>query len=856
MNIISKLTLRHLNENKKRTIVTILGIATSTALITAILVGIFSFFKFFGYISVQTDGNVHAAFENLDSEKIAALKNDERIEYAGVARGNEEGCGVLMDTDAPMRKRVGNILQGDKENWDQMVVTDYEGRLPETASEIAVEEAFLKDNELNLTVGDSLTVAIGNRYSVDGNGEKILWGGNYRSQELFEKFSDETFVITAILHGNRPTESYDILRGADDISFDKNIVRITLKKCDHTALKQIHQIAADYDLKGYSVNSEYMMSVFAFEGSGGAMKALFTMMGIALAIVMGTSIILIYNAFGMSLAERMRYLGMLASVGATAVQKRRSVYFEGLILGLIGIPLGIFFGLCGTGLTLHILGTRILESSMIVGAEGMRGSVPMVVSPLVILSIVVLAAFTIFVSALIPVWKASKVMPVDALRQVDTIKVKGRKLRINPIVKRIFGYEGELAYKNIKRNGIKSTVITVTIAVSVIMFLTINYFCEAFSRSNYYDFNFPYQIIVTCSYDERDNMKKELLQMNEVNEVVAADFIAYVFKPTETMPIPANGEILNPDYLTPSYKTLFDNIVAIQVVTIEDEKFDKLLKNNGLSKDKYYGDELRGVLLNNYFHEDRGKKPFNEGIIGQRLFYDDAKGNPPAVEIGDLISYDKENDIFNIMSKGSISVFVPYSMFYEKASLNIDSKDLTITYLIKTDQHEALYNELNELLDAEGYHNSYCSDMAVAANAMSTVNLLLMTTMYGFTILLTLIAMANIVNTISTGVLLRRKEFAMYRSVGMTDKGFMKMIFLEILLYGIRALLIGISLSVILSYMMYRVLGSKLYSFDINYLMYLIVAVAVFAVVGLSMLFSVNKIKDDNIIEALKQDAI
>ena len=856
MNIISKLTLRHLVENKRRTVVTVLGIATSTALITAILVGIFSFFKFFGYISVQGEGNCHVSFENCTKQQIEQLKNDDRIDMAGVINGEVEGLGVLMDTDVDLRYRVGNVIHADNEALQEYVVSEYEGKLPENSNEIAVEEQFLKDNELDLKVGDTLKYEQGNRFSIDEKGEKIYWGGNYRSEESFEKLSDAECTITAILHGNRPTKSYDILRGTDDSYFEKNFVRVTLKKCDHTALTQIHKIVSDYDLKKVVINSEYMLSVFAFEGSDGTMKGFFTMMAVALAIVIATSVVLIYNAFGMSLAERMRYLGMLASVGATGGQKRGSIYFEGFILGLIGIPLGILIGLIGTDITLHVLGTKLLESDMFTSVEGLRGSVPLVISPLVILAVVFFAALTIFISSVVPAVKASKVMPIDALRQSDTIRVKGRKLRINPLIKRIFGYEGELAYKNIKRNGIKSTVIMVTIAMSVIMFLTINYFCDAFNRSNYYDYNFPFEIIATCAYNERNQFKGMLENIDGVDEVVAGDFISYIFKATETMPEEANKDILNPDFFTDSYKELAGNLTAMQVVTIEDEAFLELLEKNGLSKDDYYGDELKGVLLNNFFHDNSSRKIFNDGIIGQKLFYDNPENNPPAVEIGAFVPFDKDFFAFNMTARGSVSVYVPYSKFYEKAALNIPGDKLSISYMVKTEKHEEVFKKIEEFIDAEGFSNTYCSDMSSALDTMNTVSLMLKTAMYGFTILLTLIAMANIVNTISTGVLLRRKEFAMYKSVGMTGKGFKKMIFLETLLYGIRALVLGIPVSILLSFMMYKALESNLYSFDINYIMYLIVIVAVFTVVGFSMLLSINKIKDDNIIETLKEDLI
>ena len=115
-----------------------------------------------------------------------------------------------------------------------------------------------------------------------------------------------------------------------------------LKNCDHTALKQIKHIIADHEIQKYDLNTEYLLSCFAFEGSGGSYRSFFVMMAVALAIVIATSVILIFNSIGMSLTERMRYLGMLASVGATGKQKRFSVYFEGFTLGIIGSYLCLF----------------------------------------------------------------------------------------------------------------------------------------------------------------------------------------------------------------------------------------------------------------------------------------------------------------------------------------------------------------------------------------------------------------------------------------------------------------------------------------------------------------------------------
>ena len=858
MNIIAKLTLRHLGENKKRTIVTILGIATSTALISAILLGVFSFFKFFGYLALQTDGNAHAAFYELTENQVHSLKTDSRIAIAGLTDTDPVISGVRVSSGKEDRLSTGNIAHGDRDYMTQMVLSAYEGTLPSNSSEIAVEEKFLSDNGLALQVGDTLVFQQGNRYSYDENGQIVYWAGNYRSEEDFETLSTENCTVTAILHGNRPTSGFDILRGMDagePVPQKYTQVRICLKNCDHTAIRQIRQIAEAYGISKYEPNTEYMLSVFALDGSAGAYRSFFVLMAIALFIVIVTSVVLIVNSIGMSLAERMRYLGMLASVGATGRQKRFSIYYEGIILGLFGIPLGLLTGYLGTRVTMSVLGRRILEAEILAGAEGMRGSIPVTCSPWVIFAVVVFSGLTIFISTLLPAIRAAKIMPIDALRQNNTIRVKAKRLRVNPLIHKIFGYEGELAYKNIKRNGKKGAVITGSIAVSVIMFLTISFFCDSVGRANQFDFDLPCQVIVSCSLDESEKLRSALNEMDGVDQVFNGGTIEFLFEKRADQDFSlANKEIADPSFLTSAYKKL--HIDSMALVLTDDADFKNMLRENGISENRYYGGELRGVLLNNYFHEKHSGAVFNSDILGQSLHYDEAEGNPPAVEIGDFVRYDEDNELFKMTPKGTVTVFAPASVYYEKAKETIPEEMLTCDLCVVTSKHEEVCQEIYELLETDGYHNYSCTDMANMLVVMNTVTMMLKTAMYGFTILLTLIAVANIVNTISTGVLLRRKEFAMYKSIGMASGGFRKMIRLETFLYGIRALLFGIPVSLLLSYLMYCSFDEKLYAFRPDWLMYAAVTVAVFAVVGLGMLLSVNKIRDDSIIEALKEDSV
>ncbi|MCR4932909.1 MAG: ABC transporter permease, partial [Lachnospiraceae bacterium] len=177
----------------------------------------------------------------------------------------------------------------------------------------------------------------------------------------------------------------------------------------------------------------------------------------------------------------------------------------------------------------------------------------------------------------------------------------------------------------------------------------------------------------------------------------------------------------------------------------------------------------------------------------------------------------------------------------------------TKTLAIETKDSDKLYDELVKLYDDETIAGFNCGNLESQGAIMKTVMFLLKTIMIGFTVLVTLIALANMVNVISTGIVMRRKEFAMLRSVGLSPKGFKRMLSMETILYGARALIAGIPLSLIATFVMVKA-SNGVMKFEIDVLMYFIVTLAVFAIVGISMLMSASKVQNDEIIEVLKED--
>lgn len=842
MSIINKLTLRHLAENKRRTAITTFGICVSVAMITAVFVAVASFLNLFAEIELLAGGHKQATC-SVNSSQIQQLRNDDRIARVGIEAytGADEFC---LNEKTSLTNGTGSIYVGDITNLKQMITGDYEGTIPKNENEIAVEESLIDKNGLSWKIGDRVEIPTGVRY-VNDNGERSSISGAYIHAEEFEAVKTEVFTITAILNTNPATcGKYSILRGFDSSTIGGNdelyTAYIELNEINSHSLDELKQIMTDYKIEEYEINDNYLEMFFSFDENSMVKNQILPIAAIILVIIMIASVILIYNAFGMSLSERVRYLGMLASVGATKAQKRGSVYFEGLVLGAIGIPLGIIGGIIGIGVTLKALGTKIISTGMIMGINNSNVSMRVLVPLWSVAGIIIFSVLTILISSYIPSKKASAVTPVNAIKQTDEIKLKAKRLKNPRWVKAIFGYEGELAYKNLKRNGRKSRVITASIAISVILFLSCNYFCEMFTLSVDMDLSAPYQVLVNVSYDEKDKLIDGVKELSGVNKYYPVNNIYLKHKFDENDPF-ASKENLNGEY-----KKLFNNQKSVFLDFVDDKDFNALCSANNIDYRQFYSNEPCAVLLNNLDRENKSDKPFNKNIIGKEL-----EVNGQSIKVAGLADYDSSSYVCNLNQSQTIVLYMPESTYQRF----FPSEDAVYYLGIETDSSSELTEKLYKLLDEGDFSLSAVSDFNEAYQTLNTIAYIIEVLVYGFIALITLITTANILNTISTGMDLRRKEFAMLKSVGITPKGFKRMISLESLLYAIKALAFALPISVLLSFAMNRAMTSTdIFPFKINPLIYGGVILAVFLLVGISMLYGVKKADKDSIVETLKED--
>lgn len=838
MNIINKLTLRHLKENKKRTVVTIIGIIISVAMITATCVSVTSLIHVFAQSEAYTGGNWHIELENADAGQIEKLEQNEDLQYVGVCKTLELGnqAAVRVDSGKKASVSVGDILAGNRDYFSAMFTASYQGKLPANENEIVVTREFLDKNGLSWQIGDTVRVELGRRVVKDTTGALQQITGSYAVGETFESGGPASYTLVGIAEkSNFPSGSAVLFRGLSQAEQSGGDVYLTAKTLDKNTVDVLKNALTKAGIApDYTLHVELFRYNYVILENDATMATLLSFSSVIMAIIIIASVMLIYNAFGISVSERSRYLGMLASVGATKAQKRRSVYFEGAVLGAFGIPLGFLAGIGGMAVTFRVLDPVFAKSGLNYENTSFTLSFPWWIIPVIAL----LSIITIAISAYIPARRASRTTPIDALRQNTDVRVKAKKLRSPILVRKIFGYEGELAYKNMKRNGRKSRIITSSLALSIVLFLSVYSFCDMFSEATRLSSDVPYQVYAYVDLQDADRFREEVSALGNFDKMYSVNAIY------------GTGLTTTKDNFVNGYDRMFSSDEGgfpLYLCYVDDNDFNAMCEENGINPKPFYkGDSM--VVMNGLEHTNSAAKIFSDSIIGTTFSSTkDAKDPLTGYTVGALVPYRDTSYVYGLASTVYVTAFAPVSAAQFAGSY---------TFGFETTQHEAFSEDVQDILENGNYADSGVMDMVSSIEMMNSTTLIMQVFLYGFITLMALISVANIFNTVSTSIDLRRKEFAMLKSVGVTPKGFNRMLRFESLFYGLKALIFGLPLGLLCSYLMQRILVAG--SFDIafypDWRVYLGVTLAVFFIVGMSMWYATSKVKKDTIVETLKTE--
>lgn len=861
MNIVNKLTLRHLRKNKRRTLVTIIGVIISVAMLTAVATLAVSFMSLFQKQEIANGGEWHALYKNVDEKQLKAIQSDKNTKSVVLSR--DVGYADLKDSENSDKPYIF-LKEYNESGFNQFPIELKEGKIPTNEKELLISDHIATNAKVDLQIGDKVSYDIGERMIDDEemNTDQIDQSYPLQTGEIAETIENPTkkdFTIVGIME--RPTwepmsaPGYTVLSYLPEDVFaahDTVHASVTWNKVNRSAVKNAEQLGNDLNLDDYSLNNN-LLRYYGVIRDDNLRTTLFTVAAIIMVVIIIGSVSLIYNAFAISVSERSRHLGMLSSVGATKKQKRNSVFFEGLVIGSISIPLGILSGIAGIGITFHFI------NSLIQGTLEIREKLTVVVTPLSIIVACAVSLLTIFISTYIPAKRASKVTAIDAIRQTMDIKMTHKKVKTSKLVRKLFGIEAEFGLKNLKRNKRRYAVIVFSLVISIILFLTVSFFADQIKQSTSYvqsDVNYDIELSSFTAEDQENHFTDSFIDsITSLEKVTGHSFIQQIQLETSI------DEKHTPDELKEHLENgKYPAQVSLHV--LDDESLKAYAKDVGVSYQQLTEKgKITGIVIDTApaSGEKRGETKaiiMNAGDSLEVSFNDWTEGSSIRnIELGAFEAValtDKRPMGVDPADVGSLNMVVSEETF---AQLNADDEIKEIRYALYLTSTDPIATDekIEELKDT----TMYLSNLYKNRQDDEQMTLLISVFTYGFIALITAISVANIFNTIATSISLRKREFGMLKSVGMTPKGFNRMIHYESIFYGIKSLVYGLPISIGIMYVIYRsMMGAFDYPFSLPWLSILYVIVGVFIIVGLAMLYASSKVKKENIIEALKQENI
>lgn len=844
MNILNELTIKNLKLNKKRTIVTIVGIVLSVALICAVAGMVTSFQATLVNIAITDGGNRHLTIENVSKKDLKYFTNNSHVKSMYLS----ESFGYAKVDNINKYKPYAYVVGYTKSAFDNTTLKLVSGRLPENNKEIIVSVPF--KNSAKVKIGDTISLDIGKRVCTDGtilnqsNPYYVEEGETDLCHEYITDTSKHEYKIVGITERlNYNIEGYSAPGYTLITKIDKasDNINVSLLFKDAKYYKEyINNIANDNDLNKYNITlNDELLRWSGASLSDRTMNMLYAVAGVVIGIIILTSVFVIKNSFDIANQEKKKMYGMLSSIGATSKQIKKNVLHEGFILGLIGIPLGILSG---------IFADYILV--IIINYIGNFNDVKFVFSisiwP-VILSII-LGVVTIYLSVVRAAKKSSKIAPIEAIRNNNEIKINSKKIKSSKIVDKLFGVGGDIAYKNLKRNKKRNRTTIISIVISVAVFISLSSFLSyGFKLTNQYyqDANYDIQLYLRDTNEEESKkIINDIIKMDNISRYSIIRSMSMIFD---------YKKYYNEDVLE-----YFDGVedLSLRIMSVGEEEFKRILKENKISDTNF---DYKGLLIDKNIFYQEGSKNYKEVNLLDLNKFKTVTGsiNNKDLNIEILKRIDNSLMGFQKVYSETPTIIVSDEFYdYIVSNYNVNATDSRSLY-IKSSDCEKLESLIKEYLLDENINNYSLFNIETEAKAQRSLITLVAIFLYGFIIVISLIGVTNIINTISTNMNLRRREFAMLKSIGMTKNEFNKMINLESIMYSTKALIIGIPLGLLGSFAIYKAFanGSD-YGFIFPWQAILIAIFVVYILVSLIMYFALRKTKSENIIDTIKDENI
>ena len=912
MNVFHRYTRRSLRLSPARTLVTIIGIVLSMSLFTAVIEGAYSGLQYLIRGEAGVSGAWHGFYYGLDSNTKDQLLANSAIADAAAWQqvgwadtGGRASYSYLLIED--ISDNITDLLSIRLTEGSRMPENEHELLLPGTFNEL-----YLPEGVERYQAGDTVTFDVGRLL---GDGQDIEDAGyfNYYGELELKDTIPCTYTVTGYYVDFSGIVSHDkriaLTKGGGTGDW-----RVFF------TLKNPKDIFTWFDNAPYGGSHEYHGNLLRYYGAFrtvGITEMLYGFAGVLIFLISFGSISLIYNSFSISISERTRQFGLLKSVGATKKQIRSTVLYEALLLSVVGIPVGLIVGCTGIGITLWAL--RDFFNALFAAGNGLTTRIGLVLSPMPLALSAAVCLVTVLISAWVPARRAIRLTAIDAIRQSGDVKVKPHEVRVSPITSKLFGFEGMMAAKSFKRGRKRYRATIFSLFLSVTLFISASSLCayitdtvEAMASGESRE-----DLRYTMHVEEGDDPDAALTGLTAVEGVTGGMYYDWmsVSMWVDRSLISEEFRRIQDD---PSTAMLYEENGWINMVMrrifLDDASFRTLCADNGIDPAGFFDPQAPAALFYNRYttqlSRDKGSlwiswevydpAAFPATVREQSLVEIDGyvraynAPDPESGEMvwyyfpqdyysaflaygGDLLSMDKsaaivltEEEATQVMehralaaidrvpfafTANSPALFYPYSMMEAVTGEGALDRGGWVSFAFLTSDHRLAYENMSALLKGrDDAGNLY--DAAEYGQRTRMIVVIVSVFAYGFITLISLIAAANVFNTISTNVSLRRREFAMLRSIGLSERGLRKMMNYECMIYGLRGLLWGLPASVVVTYVIYRITsGVFTTSFYIPWYSAAIAVGSVFAVVFATMLYAVRKLRRDDLVETLKSES-
>lgn len=831
----STLTLRYLKQHRGRTILTLVGIIIAIAMFTAIGSIYYSGIESEIERVKDTNGNYEVMFYDSNRENIKVLKSNAEIKNGGTVK--EEGIFNIESSQLTDSLKLLKIKSYDNAAFkDIFRIEIVDGRMPENSSEIVVNKKFyaiLKDKKISDVLDGKLDM-----------GDRTFLNSKYKVVGSYESRQVTDWAISLLDESNQGDADNYVYYA--NLKESKNKVDIGKKIADANNVKM-------------NVNSSllYLMGEGPDKSKNHDMEVVF---GIIAAFVIVCTAVVIYNAFNISVMERIKHFGILRSIGATKSQIRKLVFKEALIMSLIAIPIGILAGFAGIMITFNLF------------MDGFLGAFHMGFYPQVIILAAALGFVTIFLSAFFPARTASRVSPIDAVR--GTMIVKGDRIsrRSGHLAKLIFNFEGQVAYKNIKRNRKRFYITCASLMISLIMFVFFSNFVDILFESNKIVSN---TIMVEGAFSREQKSGSPYLGKGLSEEIGSMEGIREVYQLNySSLPLIMDKNKLNKKFDTSlrlKNTAEYDNkyIVYNAILAGYDENAIALYNKQNNEKIDYesFNKNNEVIIINKAGGTGEDKKRFYDGFteykVGDSItlpVLNEEYVNAPGVEklkkildggktmtfkVAGVVDYETVTGDLVYDSYGIILSSDNYTRLtgvngLSIIALNFDSPEYSDKY----------YEKFNIIADEN--RASYM-DIYIQKKQSSDLQNQLMVLIYGFITLIVLISTVNIINTVTINLLVKKREYATFKAIGMTKGQFKKLVLLEGALFGIISCIFGLPVSYLLTY--YGILANNpLGSIGYNSAVwpYLYGGLGIIAITLTAAMIPLRRLNEMNIVESLR----